>query len=175
MGLMYVRVFQYILPAPDDLADLNAFLAGHRVAAVTHHVTPVPGGSMLVFVVQAVDGTSANAPPSRPKIDYRAELDDDDFAVFSRLRAWRKQAAEAEAVPVYTLFTNAQLAEMVKRRVSSAEALRAIEGVGAARVEKYGAAVVKILSALPMSEGAVIADAMEKGASPTDSRRARDP
>jgi superfamily II DNA helicase RecQ len=51
--------------------------------------------------------------------------------------------AEKEGVPVYVVFTNEQLAEMVKKKVSSKAALKEIEGVGEARVEKYGDAVLE--------------------------------
>jgi superfamily II DNA helicase RecQ len=116
---MNYRVFQYPLPAPPDLEDLNSYLSRHRVAGVTQYLAGSAGGSMLVFVVETVAPPADGQFGGRAKIDYRAELSEEEFAVFSRLRAWRKQAADAEAVPVYTLFTNAQLAEMARRRVGS--------------------------------------------------------
>lgn len=70
-------------------------------------------------------------------------LKPEEFEVFSRLREWRKGMAEQEGVPVYVVFTNEQLAEMVKKRVSTKAGLKEIEGVGDARVEKYGAAVLE--------------------------------
>ena len=48
--------------------------------------------------------------------------------MFARLRALRKETADAEGVPAYALFTNDQLAEMVQRRVVTAAALREIAG-----------------------------------------------
>jgi superfamily II DNA helicase RecQ len=50
------------------------------------------------------------------RIDYREILPSEDFLVFVKLRDLRKQMAQAEAAPVYTIFTNDQLAEMVRRR-----------------------------------------------------------
>jgi len=50
----------------------------------------------------------------------------------------RKQIAQEEAVPVYVVFTNEQLAQMVRSRVTTKEAMEQIEGVGDARIEKYG-------------------------------------
>jgi len=43
---------------------------------------------------------------SRGENSYREVLSPEDFALFVKLRDWRKQAAEKEAVPVYTIFTN---------------------------------------------------------------------
>jgi superfamily II DNA helicase RecQ len=156
---MNYRVFQYPLPAPAELEDLNSYLAGHRVAGVTQYLAA--GGSMLVFVVETV-AAAAGAPfGGRSKIDYRAELSEEDFAVFSRLRSWRKGAAEAEGVPVYTLFTNAQLAAMARRRVASLGDLQEIEGIGAARVEKYGAALLAILASSSPSDEVAAAQGAE--------------
>ena len=76
-------------------------------------------------------------------MDYKELLKPEEFEVFSRLREWRKGMAEQEGVPVYVVFTNEQLAEMVKKRVSTKAGLKEIEGVGDARVEKYGAAVLE--------------------------------
>ena len=54
--------------------------------------------------------------------------------------------ANADAVPVYTIFTNDQLAEMAKRRCSSLAALAEIDGVGQGRIEKYGQMVLAMLT-----------------------------
>jgi hypothetical protein len=40
-------------------------------------------------------------------------------------------------VPVYTIFTNEQLAQMVQSRATTKAALEKIAGVGDARIEKY--------------------------------------
>ena len=66
--------------------------------------------------------------------------------VLSRLRDWRKAVAEKEGVPVYVVLTNEQLAQMVQKQVKSKAGLKEIEGVGDARVEKYGEALVQLLA-----------------------------
>ncbi len=147
---MRFTLFQYTLPAPAELEDLNAFLAGQRVAAVTHHLLATPGGGLLVFVVETVGSPPQRTSPSsnQLRIDYRERLSADEFLAFSQLREERKRWGEMEGVPVYAIFTNAQLAEMVKRRVRTPAELAAIEGVGRARIEKYGARLIAILADL---------------------------
>src|SRR4051794_14851410 len=81
----------------------------------------------------------------RNNVDYRERLKPEDFAVFARLRDLRKEIAQAEAVPVYTVFTNEQLAQMVQMRATTRAALEQIAGVGDARIEKYGARVLEFL------------------------------
>ena len=151
---MPYQLFQYPLPGPPDLADLNAWLAGHRIVSVNQHVVAAPGGALLVFVVQSVEAGPARAgAPSGParKIDYKEELSAEDFALFSRLREARKMIAEAEGVPVYAVLTNEQLAEIAKRRPTSLSALSLIEGLGKARLEKHGSRLLALLTAPPES------------------------
>ena len=80
------------------------------------------------------------------RIDDREVLDEADFAVYARLRKLRKprklrklckEIAEGEGVAPFTVFTNEQLATMVQQRVSTREAMAAIDGVGSARLERY--------------------------------------
>ncbi len=44
--------------------------------------------------------------------------------MFVKLRDWRKETAVREAVPVYTVFMNEQLAAMVQNKVSTKAGLR---------------------------------------------------
>jgi superfamily II DNA helicase RecQ len=57
----------------------------------------------------------------------------------------RKDIAQAEGMPVYTIFTNEQLAQMVQTRTTTKAALEKIAGVGDARIEKYGGRVLELL------------------------------
>jgi len=74
----------------------------------------------------------------KSRIDYKEVLNEQDFALFSKLRELRKQIAEKEGIPVYAVFTNEQLAEIVRRKVKTKTEMRKIEGIGEAKVEKYG-------------------------------------
>lgn len=145
---MNYRVFQYPLPAPEELPELNGFLASNRIATVSHHLATTPDGAMLVFVVQTA-GPAAPAGTLRntARTDFRELLSPAAFVVFDRLRKARKEWAEAEAVPVYTIFSNAQLADMVQRSVRSTGDLAKVEGVGPARIEKYGERLLAVVLA----------------------------
>jgi superfamily II DNA helicase RecQ len=152
---MPFRLFQYPLPASPELEDLNAYLASHRVAAVTQHLVSTAGGGMLVFIVETAGSlVSKPALSGGPKVDYREQLGPEDFARFNRLRDERKKWAEAEGLPVYSVFTNAQLAAMVRGKMVALADLAQIDGVGAARLEKYGARLLSLLNPLPSPEAA---------------------
>ncbi len=128
-------------------AEMNAFLRSHRVLAVKKEFVADGENSFWTFCVEYLEsapgGTGGTSLSGRPKVDYKEVLKPEEFEVFSRLREWRKGVAEKEGVPVYVVFTNEQLAEMVRQRVASKAQLNQIEGVGDARVEKYGAAVLE--------------------------------
>ncbi|MCC6884326.1 MAG: HRDC domain-containing protein [Verrucomicrobiales bacterium] len=143
---MKFHLFQYPLPAPEPLEDVNAFLASRRVASVSHHIVHGAAGSMLVFVVQTV-GEAVEKVAKQEKVDYRELMTPEDFQRFSRLRDERKKIAEAEGVPVYAVFTNAQLAQMVQGRCGTMADLMAVDGIGKARVEKHGERLLATLLA----------------------------
>lgn len=143
---MRYRLFQYPLPTAPELEDLNAFIASQRVATVTQHLVSAPGGAMLVFVVETV-GSPSGKPVAAgdPKVDYREKLSPSEFLIYSRLREERKKWAEAEGLPVYTVFTNAQLAAMVQMPSATLAELSRVEGIGQARLEKYGSRLLALL------------------------------
>ena len=130
-------------------AEMNGFLRGHRVLAVKKEFVPDGENSFWTFCVEYLDGGGAGgllAGGKLPKVDYKEVLKPEEFEVFSRLREWRKTVAEKEGVPVYVVLTNEQLAQMVQKKVNSKTGLKEIEGVGDARVEKYGEALVQVLA-----------------------------
>ena len=134
--------------------ELNAFLRGHRILSVDRRWVEQGASSFWSFCVDYLEGAPADGggyrgsrgPGGRAKIDYREALKPEDFAVFARLRDLRKELAQAEAVPVYTIFTNEQLAQMVQSRATTKAALEKIAGVGDARIEKYGGRMLEVLS-----------------------------
>ena len=140
---MPFHLFQFPLPCHGDLDELNRFLAGHRVVSVRERIVESSGAALLVFVVETVGQPEPRA--GRGRVDYRDELDADDFELFRKLRDVRKTLSEAEGVPLFAVFSNAQLADMARRRCTSRAELAAIEGVGDARIDRYGEALLKVL------------------------------
>ena len=129
-------------------AELNAFLSSRRVLAVDRRWVDQGADSFWSICVDYIDGpttdTSGRAPKSKGK-DYKELLSPEEFAVFAQLRELRKEIAQTEAVPVYTIFTNEQLAQMVQTKVQSKADLERIGGVGDARIEKYGTRFLDVL------------------------------
>lgn len=131
-------------------AEMNAFLRGHRVLAVKKEFVPDGENSFWTFCVEHLEmaaASPAGLPGRGPKVDYREVLNESDFALFSKLRDWRKAVAEKEAIPVYAVLSNEQLAAIVQKKVRTKAGLKEIEGIGGARLEKYGDALLQVMAA----------------------------
>ena len=98
------------------------------------------------FIVGSPGRMGAFNPKER--IDYKEKLTPEQFRVFAQLRDLRKQLAQTEGVPVYAVFSNDQLARMVVDRATTKAALEKIDGIGEARVAKYGARFLELLTRL---------------------------
>lgn len=70
-----------------------------------------------------------------------------DRALFERLREWRSQRAADDKVPAYVVFTDATLVALAQARPRDAHDLVAIPGIGAAKREKFGQAVLALVQA----------------------------
>lgn len=151
MSLQY-KFFLINAKDPQETEDeLNRFLRSVRVVNVTREFVSQGDNSYWSLLVEYLFHQSGNAGDNgglkrRNRIDYKEVLSDDDFAIFVKLRDWRKKVAEEEAIPVYTIFTNEQLAQIVQNRVVEKAILQRISGVGEARVKKYGDDVITIMN-----------------------------
>jgi ATP-dependent DNA helicase RecQ len=65
--------------------------------------------------------------------------------LFEKLRAWRAEAARSHGVPAYVIFHDATLREIARLRPASLEGLRGISGVGARKLEAYGADIIGLV------------------------------
>ena len=137
------------IPAFDSTAaaeELNRFLAKHRVIQVEKRFCAGEGGHGTGWsvCVEWMPGRESAAPATGKlsKVDYKEVLDTETFEIFAALRNWRKEAAAAQGVPIYTVATNEQLAEVARQRVTSKAALEKIEGFGAARLARQGAGLL---------------------------------
>ena len=60
-----------------------------------------------------------------------------------RLKAWRLAEARAQAVPAYVILHDSTLADIAHRRPRDLSALARIAGIGAKKLERYGAALLQ--------------------------------
>jgi superfamily II DNA helicase RecQ len=138
-------------PVPLE-ADLTSFLSRHRVVTIERRFVEDGQSSFWAICVDYLHGPETGGPdygaPGRSarKVDYKEILTPEQFDIFARLRDLRKEIATREAVAVYNIFTNEQLAEIVKRHCATIAQMQEIEGIGEARAGKYGAAFLAALA-----------------------------
>jgi DNA helicase-2/ATP-dependent DNA helicase PcrA len=67
-----------------------------------------------------------------------------DEALYERLRDWRQEQARAQSLPGYCVFTDATLIAIAEDAPTSVAELAGISGVGRAKLDKYGGAVLSL-------------------------------
>ena len=146
----------YAIPARSDSGlqeDLNRFLRSHRVLTVHREFVAQGDNSFWALAVEYLEGAAASGPGSgdgrggKQRVDYKEVLSPEDFALFAKLRDWRKATAEQKGIPVYAVLTNEQLATIATKRPETAAQLREVEGVGEGKAGKYAEGVLGIVSA----------------------------
>jgi superfamily II DNA helicase RecQ len=65
--------------------------------------------------------------------------------VFEALREWRRDVAREHGVPAYTVFHDSTLQEVATVLPRSLEQLRAISGIGATKLDRYGATLLELV------------------------------
>lgn len=84
---------------------------------------------------------SAGAKPA-----VRSLVSDEDAPLLSALKAKRRALAEAAGVPAYIVFADRTLIEMAERRPRSLDDMARITGVGAKKLESFGAAFLEVIT-----------------------------
>ena len=143
----------FAIPARGDSGlqeELNRFLRSHRVLSVHREFVGQGDNSFWALAVEWMEGaagvTAAGSSGGRKaRVDYKEVLSPADFAVFARLREWRKATAEAEGIPVYAVLTNEQLAAVATSRPATAAQVQEIEGIGEAKAGKYAIGVLEVV------------------------------
>ena len=132
----------FSIPATGDAAaeeELNRFLRSHRAVSVRKELVQGGQTAYWCFCIEYLLGVAPEGKAGgRQRVDYKEILSADDFAIFVRLREVRKELAGKEAIPVYAVSTNEQLAEMAKSHAATLADLKKIDGFGDAKAEKYG-------------------------------------
>ena len=82
--------------------------------------------------------------PRRPAI--KMLVSEEDAPLLSALKARRRGLAEAAGVPAYVIFTDKTLIEMAETRPESMDAMARVSGVGAVKLERYGAAFLEVIT-----------------------------
>lgn len=138
-------------PAPYHVATLTPF--GHEVAwrrsmvelqwpaRVMHEAPRIaqPWSS------RRAGGKARRARPSPAPVESEQVLSDLEQRAFEALKAWRKEEAARTGAPAFVIFGNRALKAIAVARPNSLSALEGVHGVGPAKLEAYGDAVLEAL------------------------------
>ncbi|WP_417726688.1 DNA helicase RecQ [Roseovarius sp.] len=111
----------------------------HGALVMTEAARPILRGQDSVILRR--DATS-HAP--RPAV--RALVSDEDAPLLSALKAKRRALAEAASVPAYIVFNDRTLVEMAETRPETLDQMARISGVGAKKLERYGAEFLEVIT-----------------------------
>ncbi len=129
--------------------DLREFLKDKELISSTDHFfirNDVPYITFILkyFPHRAEVEAAKTSTKEKPSEAWRESLSEHEMGLFNILRDWRSQRCKKEGVPPYVVFTNQQLADIVKRRPQTISELTQIEGVGKSKTLKYGEDVLAI-------------------------------
>ncbi|MGB3556206.1 MAG: DNA helicase RecQ, partial [Jannaschia sp.] len=73
-------------------------------------------------------------------------VSEEDAPLLSALKAKRRALAEAQGAPAYVVFTDRTLIEMAETRPATLDAMARISGIGATKLERYGATFLSVIT-----------------------------
>ncbi|HJR12482.1 MAG TPA: DNA helicase RecQ [Rhodanobacteraceae bacterium] len=126
---------------------LSPDLEGYGSLRLTAAAHPALRGDEPVHLRQEPDraqrraGRRASASGNRRSLDIAPH----DEPLWNALRDVRAKLAKEQGVPAYVIFHDATLYAMLRERPKDREALATISGVGALKLERYGARFLAVL------------------------------
>jgi ATP-dependent DNA helicase RecQ len=132
------------------LARSELTLGPHNTLACTDASWEVMRGERKVSLrAEVLQRSAAKAPKSPKPLKQQqlaaADLSAADLPLFEKLRAWRAETAKAASLPPYVIFHDSTLRAIAATRPATLPGLSEISGVGTAKLERYGEAVLAVL------------------------------
>jgi len=113
----------------------------HGALRMTDAARPILRGEERISLRQdTVNSASA------PRVVVKALVAEEHADLLSALKAKRRALAEAQGVPAYVVFADRTLIEMAERRPATLDQMMGITGVGAKKLESYGAAFLAVIT-----------------------------
>jgi len=143
---MEIKVFTVpVLGGEQENEEMNQFIRSHNVLETESQLVSQGGRSYWTFCLHYGAARADNGVYGRGKavkIDYKQVLSPEVFRVFDAMRRIRKELSENESTPAYNIFNNEELARLAALESPSLEKMGTLEGIGKAKVEKYGMAML---------------------------------
>jgi ATP-dependent DNA helicase RecQ len=122
-------------------------ISGHGRLSLAPSATAVLRGNKTVsFRIDTRTGERQNPRPDRKGLVAAETLDPAARTLWDELRAWRLEEARRQQLPSYVIFHDSTLAEVARLRPTSLAALAGIAGIGRTKLDRYGSAVIAIVT-----------------------------
>ncbi len=89
--------------------------------------------------------TRAKAAPKTRTTTAAVALDASGNALLTKLKNWRLEEAREQGVPAFVILHDSTLTELAARKPRNLDELAAISGIGARKIERYGADVLALI------------------------------
>ncbi|WP_300317188.1 DNA helicase RecQ [Accumulibacter sp.] len=133
-------VFRQLLAGGLLDADASAFGA----LKLTDSARPVLKGELSVQLRRQVERPKGKAPRTRSAAGSAPP--DSDSPLVASLRQWRLEQAREQGVPAYVILHDRALREIAALRPASPSALLAVPGIGVAKAQRYGDALLALVA-----------------------------
>jgi ATP-dependent DNA helicase RecQ len=121
----------------------------HPVPFVTRTGAEVMKGAAparVLLPARRAEKRRARSTDSSKRRDATPDLEEQDRALFERLRAHRAELARGKRLPAYVIALDRTLVELAQRRPRSLGELAAVYGFGPSRIEQYGQSFLDVLT-----------------------------
>jgi ATP-dependent DNA helicase RecQ len=136
---IFQLVAQGYLDQADDL---------YPVLRLTERSRALLRGEAEIRLRQPVVGVKAPKKDRdrRGRLSSTVETGPYDTQLFEALRKWRRAEAEERGVPPYVIFGDRTLREVARVQPSTLAELREIYGIGEAKLEAFGRALIELVA-----------------------------
>jgi superfamily II DNA helicase RecQ len=145
-----IQLKHFLIPVEggaDAEEALNRFLRGHQILSVREEFVAAGADSrwcVAVRYAQQQDRAQADQQlrSARSGIDYKDELEPEAFARFVQMRSRRLKIANAEGMPAFAIFTDAELAAIAALENPTLDDLKQLKGVAKKKVARFAARIL---------------------------------
>ena len=139
-------VFRQLLASTFLEADAHAYGA----LKLTDAARPILKGETVLTLrrhsLRSKSKSKTSKAPSSRQSNGGVAMTGDDALYFEALRLWRAEKAREQGVPAYVILHDRTLTELAIQRPQSPNALLQIPGIGLAKAERYGEALLALLA-----------------------------
>jgi len=143
------NVFRQLIALGFIDVDHNA----HGALKLTDASRPVLKGEQEVQMRRVIAGKK-NRKKSASHTADASGISTADSELLDRLKEWRRNEARSQGVPAYVILHDSSLTEIARARPADIDALAQVGGVGAKKLERYGAALIELTGKGNVEQGA---------------------